>query len=245
MVATAALVVLAGLWVLADPAALGAHPATCLPTGCFCERVAASGSAQPANAWSSLAFLPAAVGVAIRARGMPAGIPERVLSWGLGAALLAVGIGSLALHATLSYAGQLLDLQGMYLVALILGVGAVARSGRLAPAPALAWTVGGVVLLAASQYLLPGTRRWLFAVVLGAAVVAEIRGRGWSRPLRAGLLTLAVAYAVWLADDRQWLCAPTSWWQGHALWHLLTALAGFLLVEHYAVTSQGRALVRR
>lgn len=245
MVATAALVVLAGLWVLADPAALGARPATCLPTGCFCERVAASGSAQPANAWSSLAFLPAALAVAVRARRMPTGIPERVLSWGLGAALLAVGIGSLALHATLTYAGQLLDLQGMYLVTLVLGVGALARSGRLGPAPALGWTVGAVVLLAASQYLLPGTRRWLFAVVLAGALVAEVAGRGWSRPLRASLLTLAVAYAGWLADDRHVWCAPTSWWQGHALWHLLTALAGFLLAEHYVVTSQGRAHVRR
>lgn len=60
-----------------------------------------------------------------------------------------------------------------------------------------------------------------------------------SRPLAIAVLALAIAYAAWLADDRGLWCEPGSWLQGHALWHLLTALAGGLLVAHYRRTASG------
>lgn len=240
-----ALQVGASLWLVADSGAFDARPATCLPTGCFCESVLPSGIAQPANTLSSLAFVLAALAVLLRASGLPRGIPERALAWALAGALTAVGTGSVALHGTLTYVGQLLDLQGMYLVALVVGLGALARSDRLTAVPALVASTAGVFLLAASQYALPGSRRWLFAVVLALGVVAEVRSCGWSRPLQAAMLALAVAYAVWLADDRSVLCVASSWAQGHAAWHVLTALAGYLLVEHYRTTSSSRPAVRR
>ncbi len=231
----AGIVVVAGGWLVADPRAFGTRAATCLDTGCFCERLGSAGLAQPVDALSSLAFVVAGIAVALRIR-RPAAVPERTLALGLAAALVAVGVGSLALHGTVTYAGQLLDLQGMYLVGLVLAMGALTRWGRLTSAAALTATIAGAGALAVSQYVLPGTRRWLFGALLAFGLLAEARARGWSRPLVSGLAVLAAAYAAWLADDRHWLCDPSSWLQGHALWHLLGALAGFLLAEHYRVS---------
>jgi hypothetical protein len=55
-----------------------------------------------------------------------------------------------------------------------------------------------------------------------------------------GLLLLA--FAIWNLAQGPW-CDPTSWLQGHAAWHLLGALAAYLLFRLYAserVTDQCR-----
>jgi hypothetical protein len=84
-----------------------ADGATCLTTRCFCELVRAEGIAQPANAWSSLAFVVAGVAALVLLR--PATRPERVLLPLLAVALAAVGVGSFAFHATLTLWGQFVD----------------------------------------------------------------------------------------------------------------------------------------
>jgi hypothetical protein len=54
--------------------------------------------------------------------------------------------------------------------------------------------------------------------------------------MRVGLVLLAVAYAAWVLDDTGRWCSPMSPWQGHGLWHVLTAVAAVLLVPHYVRT---------
>ena len=43
----------------------------------------------------------------------------------------------------------------------------------------------------------------------------------------------AAAATIWILDRSDVLCMPTSIFQGHALWHLLCALAIFLLYFYY------------
>nr|MCU0283912.1 ceramidase [Candidatus Nanopelagicales bacterium] len=72
-------------------------------------------------------------------------------------------------------------------------------------------------------------------------------GLGWRDPRRAPLWTgiglLAVAYALWVLDERGVLCAPDSPLQGHAAWHTLTAISALMLVLHYAAAPGMRARV--
>ena len=84
----------------------GWAPATCMPDGCFCEAVRAGTIAQPANFWSSFAFVLVAIVL-----WMNGGRRLYV------AALFLVGTGSAFYHASLTFAGQVADMSGMYFVA--------------------------------------------------------------------------------------------------------------------------------
>src|SRR6476619_1230518 len=90
--------------------------ATCLPDHCFCEAIAAGPVAQPANAWSSLAFVIAGFLIAhspgLAGKG---GTLNRMTSnpayrQMYGYALVATGLGSYFYHASLTFAGQVADM---------------------------------------------------------------------------------------------------------------------------------------
>ncbi|HMT91206.1 MAG TPA: ceramidase domain-containing protein [Dermatophilaceae bacterium] len=230
----------------ARPGALDIRPATCLdPTTnqgaqprCFCEAVGSGLLRQPANALSNLAFLVAGAAAYRSVRAINRTRPERALAGAAALATIAVGAGSLAYHGGLTFAGQLLDVQGMYLIAVLLLVGSCRGSPFAHRTLPLALT--SLATLAAIQWALPGTRRWLFAVVLLPGIVLEARRAPGSPSLRAAVGLLTLGYAVWLADERGLWCDPGSLLQGHAVWHLATAGAAYLLVRHYRWAS-GRA----
>lgn len=226
-------VALSALLVWLAPDLVGAAPATCLAsTGrCFCEAVGAGLLRQPANALSSLSFAVAAVAI-LRLPTARQSTPTRSLHRALAAACVALAAGSLAYHARLTMAGQWLDVQGMYLVAVLLVAVYASRHRSWTASRVTVFTVVLLASLALAQAFWPDSRRWVFAVVLLPGIVAEWRTASDRRPLRAGVLTLLIGYAAWLADERGWLCEPTSWAQGHALWHLLTAGAAYLMSVH-------------
>lgn len=186
---------------------------------------------------SSLAFCLAGGFALARGRRLGRHTRERALVPALALALVALGAGSFAYHARLTYAGQLLDVQGMYLLGVLLVAGGPWREGRLSGRSAATSAVLLLAGLAAAQWIWPDLRRVLFAVVLVPGIVLEARLAPRSVPLWGGVGAFLLGYAVWLADDRGWWCDPGSWWQGHALWHVLTAGSGALVVEHYRVTA--------
>lgn len=54
------------------------------------------------------------------------------------------------------------------------------------------------------------------------------------RHILAGLVLMALAQAASLADLSRALCDPDNHFvQGHAVWHLVSALALYCLVQHY------------
>ncbi len=44
---------------------------------------------------------------------------------------------------------------------------------------------------------------------------------------------MGLAFVIWNLAQGPW-CDPTSWLQGHAAWHLLCAVAAYLLFRLYA-----------
>jgi dihydroceramidase len=86
---------------------------------------------------------------------------------------------------------------------------------------------------------MPETRRWLFGIVLAVAIVAELY---FARPRRQGVniawfwygfLANAIAFGIWTLDNTLTLCAPHSLLQGHAIWHLLGAVAVIFTYLYY------------
>jgi hypothetical protein len=206
--------------------------ATCLATHCFCEFPRTGDLLlQPANSWSSFGFVGVGswimVGAATHRQSALTGWPAL---W-LGFTAIVIGVGSVLLHATLTLWGQFADVLGMYLLGSFTLAWALMRWRGLSPATATAIYVALAGTLIGLLWVMPETRRWLFAVLLVGAIgvewwLARPRRPGvQSRLLLLGLAANTLAFAIWILDQTRTLCAPQSLVQGHAVWHLLGAVA--------------------
>jgi hypothetical protein len=235
------------------------RPATCWPAACFCEAIRDGIFRQPANTWSSLGF--ALAGLLVVGRGLAdqraaAPLNHRNLSTTtlgypllFGGALIAIGLGSAFYHASLSFLGQLVDVSGMNLLATYLIAYALARtSGNVRGAIVLYVILNLLLILAVAA--IPGLRRSIFALLLAIGLFLEMRyvRAGKIRidlaSLKLGLAVMALAYAIWLLDLNRVVCWPTSWLQGHAIWHGLGAVSALLLYRYYRsenLAEQGEA----
>lgn len=229
----------------------GLAPATCLPDACFCEAVGDGLVRQPANTWSNAGFVVAGALMLwewskARQRGALTSVEALVF----GVAVVLVGVTSALYHASLSFIGQTLDVQSMYLVVLL--ALAVNVDALRAPAPkrSMALYVAANVVLGVLLVTVPAVRRYAFALAIVAVLVTE--GRVRLRGLRSGGLSLllgaagvqAVAFGIWVLDLTHTVCAPHSLVQGHAVWHLLGAVAAYGLWRSLRVATAAGALLR-
>ncbi|MFT3710466.1 MAG: ceramidase domain-containing protein [Archangium sp.] len=217
--------------------------ATCMPNDCFCEAVRDGSIRQPSNTWSSLTFCIATFAM------LPALLSGRfgnrltkLEAWLFAIAVFLVGVTSAFYHASLSFLGQWLDVQSMYLlVVLALAVNLDAfRPGKakrfLATYVALNVTFG--VLL----FYVPAFRRFAFGGVILAVIATEVmlrraKLRDWNaKPLIAAAVLQGIAFVIWNLDRTHLVCDPTFAIQGHAVWHTLGACASFALWRYFTST---------
>ena len=217
-------------------------PASCTATRCFCElpRVGAL-IVQPANSWSSYGYAFAGFLMIILSQG--ASWQSRFRSEAaaaLGLTAIFVGLGSVLLTRRFTLWGQFYDGMGMYLVGGFMLVSAVVRWRGLPVRVAVMLYLALVSALLLVLYQVPDVRRWLFAVVLVAAIIVEL---GFARPPPQG----RSGFLVFCRDSRKsgglhdleiststgTLCAPGSLLQGHAAWHLLGATSLWLTFCYY------------
>ncbi len=234
----AALTLLSMLAIQLLLAALGPNwadyaPATCRTTHCFCEAPRKGHLVlQPANSWSSYGY---AVGgflmiTLARSRDWRSGF-VRPAATVFGMTAIFVGLGSVLLHATLSLWGQFFDVMGMYLVSGFMLVSAIAQWQGYSDKRATILYMAVIGTLITVLAAMPEVRRWLFAVVLLAAITLELGFARSRRPnvvlsyFMLGMTVQAVAFAIWNLDQFGWFCSPKSLIQGHAIWHLLGATA--------------------
>lgn len=234
---TAAVGLLAGVVLAGLPSALawsGLTPGECAEyceartrCGPLAERAAVQ---QPLNAWSNLGFL--FVGMLALRR------PVSALAtlFAVSCALLAAG--SFLFHATITREMQWLDMVGTYAaIVAVIARGAVAAFG-VRPAVAIAAALVADLLFAIFKWSIPATVALPLLLGVLAVPIARVTREG-RRSLRAALLPailMAVAFLFRQLDVAGIGCLPESrLYQGHALWHLLTAAslgAGFFFFEH-------------
>jgi|CXWL01.1.fsa_nt_gi hypothetical protein len=220
----------------------GWRPATCLPSNCFCEATREGALIrQPANTYSNLSFV--LTGLLIlgfsQARSSGLSRPPRAHSIVYGLAVTAIGAGSFFYHASLTFTGQWFDLMGMYLLATFI---VLYNLSRLRSLGGLVFAVSYVIfniILGIVLALNPAIRIRIFSglILIGLALEVIIlltrRPRIKTRYFIASLTVFILAYTIWTLDKNGTLCAPDSLLQGHALWHVLTALAAGLLFVYY------------
>lgn len=224
---------------------LASRPATCTATACFCEAPTGGFPMQLAGSFSSLGFVFLGCWALLVPGRLPVGVRERRLIPIFGVVLILIGTGSFVYHSTLSFFGQFLDIFSMYLFGTLLALGALYRAGRLGPRAAASLFVVMNVVLAVVQYQVPDARRVLFAAILLPGLILEltpwITGHSPRSPrvrfMYVGVGLLVVAYVIWTLDQWAPFCSPASLVQGHAIWHLLSALSAVMIVAHYRRTA--------
>ena len=200
----------------------------------WCEATLCGWISEPANTWSNLLYL---VFGAIIMLGRREAHFE--LRW-MGPAMLLMGFFSLVYHASNNYLTQVFDFIGMFLLVfwmLVINLrrlGLVTRDRQLPVFVALC--LGGTALVHL-MYLAQLKFQLIIALATLAIVVTELMARRVRRvPLGSFAISLAllcVAQAASLADLGRVYCEPESWLQGHAVWHLLSAIALYFAYRHY------------
>jgi hypothetical protein len=226
--------------------------ATCLSSHCFCEALSPTGLVQPINSFSSLAFVLAGIaGILVWTKMKDRkDILEATLILAFSLILMFIGFSSFYYHANLSFIGQFLDIFSMYLFGTLLTVGALVRRGKLSGRNAIILFIAINIMLGVFQYVYPEARRILFALILLPGIVLELLpgtvGGAWARQkmkyLLIGIGLLIGAYVIWILDQNNIVCWPGSLIQGHAVWHILGAVAGFMIILHYIRTPHSRIL---
>jgi uncharacterized membrane protein len=219
-----------------------ARPASCMPASCFCEAVGPSLVRQPVNTVTSFAFVVAAIAVLVaRSRTRRDGRRGNLLlaspaySWLFAFALVVIGAGSAFFHASLTFSGQTADVAGMYLLATFLLLYNVARRQPMPVSRAVTLYIGVNALLIAMLIVAPSFRRYVFAGLILCAVVLEFRARlvrhaeSDGRLFTGAIIAIGVGFMFWVLDITGTLCAPTSVWQGHGVWHVCGAVSAVLV----------------
>ncbi len=213
----------------------------------FCEASRDWVVRQPANTFSNVGFVVAGLLIArdVGARDSTGFSPRRHLATVMACVVVLLGPCSAAMHATQSAFGGHLDMLSMYLIASFAVAYATMRWMR-GGAPLLAATfLGGIAfcelvgLLGDGLPVVMHSGNAAFGILLIAATVLEIliMRRGDTRSEHAyayaSLGSMLLAFAVWNAS-KAWLCEPYSLIQGHAIWHILGAVAAYYLYRYYA-----------
>lgn len=199
----------------------------------FCEELRCAAIVQPANAFSSLAFV--AVGLALWRRG-----DRRPALTLFPVSAVLVGISSFLYHASWTFFFQVFDVSSMFMLSCLLLVFNARRLGLLTPARLpLAYVLLLTASIAALLTLRGRSGEWLFGGEVAVFLLSEAvlfrreTGTDYAFFVR-GLATFAAAFAAWILDVREIVCDPRNHFlQGHALWHVLNSLCYWFLYRFY------------
>jgi len=167
----------------------------------------------------------------------------------LGVSQMVMGIGSFLYHAGITRLGQTLDVAGIYIILFNLMMCMLARFFHYVErwgktcVVAIHVVLVGIALISNILFCL---YKWRMSSVLGmiglisCLVVLVFAHRVVTRrsiylPFVAGAIgTLGLGYLAWIGDKLRWWCDYTSFFQGHACWHVLVATSyfcGYLIVR--------------
>ena len=165
------------------------------------------------------------------------------LSLLLAANFIYLSLGSAFFHSSLTWIGQRMDMNATYGLTLsLIGIGLVQVSVKKEVSSRMQLgIVGGLLLLIASflplalqissSILLPS----LFLILLVLGIINYFQYSAQRIPVLGGLsfMLLVVAIQIRALDVAKVNCDPMSIWQGHALWHFLTATSSLFMYFYF------------
>jgi len=203
-----------------------------LPNLDYCEANLCSWIENPANAWSNLAYIVAGVVLLkqLKSRTFPA-------------LFIFLGLCSFFYHASHNFFSQSLDFLGMFL---LLSYFSASRSKMAISLSA--FQVFGIALLQTAVWMLmtlamaKANLPYQFLIVLlgGLILIRERKFVKRSTHLRYALFFVVLGEICSILDLSRVWCTPQSLVQGHAVWHLLSALGLYFLALHGERYERGR-----
>jgi len=198
------------------------------PTIAFCEARTCAFPAEPANAWSNLAYVLMGVYVLVLARRQ-----ARWNLWPAGVTSIAIGFGSFAFHAFPTFYTEYADLFSMFLLATYMLAVQVYRLTGIGVRGAAVFYVATLALSSMALWIHKDIGIAIFGVALALATAIEAvlymrRPPTQPRPsYRDFWLLIAFFLAsllIWALDLTGLVCDPHNHWlQGHAAWHVLNS----------------------
>ena len=230
-----------------------------LPPGCpwsgftppnvdWCEQELCALVVNPANTWSNLVYLGLGLWMWREARRLG----RSDLRW-FGPASITVGVFSLAYHASYTWLLQFFDFVGMFVFCFVVLARNARRLDWVGPRGETRFFLTGVAAASALVPLLfesgvPIQATVALCIAFALAQEAWLQRREGAPPLPhaywAGLALLGAAGLCSLLDVTRVWCDSTSWLQGHAVWHVLSACALLALFRFYAGLPQPAAASR-
>lgn len=165
----------------------------------------------------------------------------------LGVALIYLFIGSFFYHASLTRTFQILDVAGIYAVVIAMLAYNIFRAFptiRLKQNRKLTHKAILAIGLVLNIFVVVEVYKWninvVFPILIGLLLVFNILHlknkkvtQHYVRYVWLAISSMSVAGTLWILDRSNVLCNPTSIFQGHALWHILTAMAVLMTYLSY------------
>jgi len=219
----------------------------------FCEASHPGLIKQPANTWSNLGFVIAGLTIGWQLTKGKFSANKNTITQNffygtfLACIVVFLGPGSMAMHATEAQLGGWFDMLSMYLICSFSFSYAVEKFFRLSVPGFIALFVLALITCLYVQelpYTVPVVGflgNFIFAIFITLTIVFEMLNtyvKKLAHSKKFGFLSLGsllLAFGIWnLWKNDSYLCDPQSLIQGHAIWHLLDALAAYYLFRFYA-----------
>jgi len=224
-----------------------------MPAGCpwsgwippnvdWCEEELCAWVVNPADTWTNIAYI--VLGFVMWRATRRSGDRRLVL---FGPTSICVGVGSFAYHASYTYFFQFFDFVGMFMFLFAVIATNAARLRWVSVERQWAFFLAGVCLFSGLVPILTETSipiqslvALLIALILGQEYAVHRAESNDAAPVPRGLfyialVFMAVATSFSLADLTRVLCDPSNhFFQGHAVWHVLTAVALYFLFLFYS-----------
>lgn len=206
----------------------------------WCEETLCQVITEPANTWSNLGYLIAAIAITYLAYKNKYNTNLKQF----GPIIFFMGAMSLVYHATNFYPTQILDFVGMFFFVGWAIAMNLSRLGKIKSHQVPWFNLGlaAVYTVAMHAMYIADVKFQVIVLISGFAILAtEIMARkvavvkyGW---FIASILILIVAFGFSISDGRRIWCDPSQhgWFsQGHAMWHWVAAIGMFTIFKHYS-----------
>lgn len=204
-------------------------------THIWCEEQLCSWVREPANTFSNISYV--IIGILILMSARKHAYPHlKLLGW----FSILLGFMSGFYHATSSFFGEVLDYSSMFLISSYVLVANLSRMYKWSPkrmtiAAALLFLVSVIGLI---QFRTVGAV--FFGIQINAALIVELiirkkaSPRPFYKPLGIACLLFLGAWGIWNLDTHRIVCDPTNHFiNGHAIWHVATAIAIWFIYKFY------------